>query len=187
MRLVILFATLAVALPFIISGVATPFGNAVSGRFLERPTHDGTPRYTVPLETPAGDPLDAATLANWVRQNDGFAKGYATRVIPLGILYLFFLGGFLAIASTALVHLMRWPTTVCGLPAWIWWILPAIYVVCDFAEDGMIFALLQWPSTIKESTVDVLAFLRAIKIATVTLSMVQALLLCLASYLPISH
>jgi hypothetical protein len=41
MRLIILLGRLAIALPFIISAAAISFGNAVSSRFLERPTRDG--------------------------------------------------------------------------------------------------------------------------------------------------
>jgi hypothetical protein len=95
MRVLILLGTLAIALPFIISGTALPFGNAVSGRFLERPTHDGEPRYTVPIETGVGKKLDAASLTDWFKWHGDFADGYATRIIPLDILCLFSLGAFL--------------------------------------------------------------------------------------------
>ena len=161
MRLIILLATLAVALPFIISGAAIPFRNAVSSRFLERPTQDGVPRYAIPLETVAGKALDAVSLSDWVRDNGDFAKGYATRVIPLDILYLFFLGGFLAIASTTVVAAVRWPIALSGFPLWIWWLFPTVYVVCDFMEDGLIFAMLHWPSIIRDGTVHVFGELRA--------------------------
>jgi hypothetical protein len=184
MRLVILLGTLAIALPFIISGAAIPFGNAVSGRFLERPTHDGTPRYTIPRETAAGEALDATSLVDWVRDNSNFAKGYATRIIPLDALYLLCLGGFLAIASTTLVGLIRWPLAISGIPVWIWWLLPVVYVLCDFAEDATILMMLRWPSSIQGVTVDVLACLRATKIASVALSIVQVLLLSVVSYIP---
>jgi hypothetical protein len=184
MRLIILLGTLAIALPFIISGAAIPFGNAVSGRFLERPTRDGVPRYAIPLETASGKPLDATSLVDWVSKNGDFAKGYATRVIPLDVLYLLILGCFLAIASATMAPLVQWPISLSGFPIWIWWLLPVVYVACDFSEDALVFAMLRWPSTIQEGTMDALAILRATKIATVTLSMVQVLLLCLASYIP---
>jgi hypothetical protein len=187
MRLLILLGTLAIALPFIISGTALPFGNAVSGRFLERPTHKGEPRYTVPIETEVGKKLDAASLADWLREHRDFANGYATRVIPIDLPYLFFLGGFLALASVTLAPMVRSPIALSGVPGWVWWLLPAVYVVFDFVEDTLIFTMLQWPSTIKSQTMDVLAFLRATKIATVTLSMLQVLVLCMASYLPLSR
>jgi hypothetical protein len=112
-------------------------------------------------------------LTDWVRENSDFAKGCATRVIPLDVLYLFFLGGFLAIASTTLAASVRWPIALSCIPAWIW--LPVVYIVCDFAEDALIFTMLRWPSTIQGVAVDVLAFLRATKITTVALSLVQVL------------
>jgi len=187
MRLIILLGTLAIALPFIISGVAIPFGHAVSERFLERPTQKETPNYTIPRETAAGPSLDAASLIHWIRDNSDFAKGYATRVIPLDMLYLFFLGGFLAIASTTLAGFIRWPMALSDFPAWIWCLLPIIYIVSDFAEDELILTMLRSPSAIDAMTADVLAFVRQTKIVTLTLSIVQVLLLCLMSYVPASH
>ena len=187
MRVLILPGTLAIALPFIISGAALPFGNAVSDRFLERPTHDGEPRYTVPIETGVGKKLDAASLAEWFKGHGDFADGYATRIIPLDILYLFSLGAFLAIASAMLADAVRWPIALSGFPAWVWWLLPVVYIIYDFAEDILVFTMLRWPSTIQERALDALTYLRAIKTGTVTLSMAQVLLLCLASYIPAPH
>jgi hypothetical protein len=71
-----------------------------------------------------------------------------------------------------------------GFPAWVWWLLPVVYIICDFAKDTLIFTMLRWPSTIQEQALDALTYLRAIKIGTVTLSMAQVLLLCFASYIP---
>jgi hypothetical protein len=84
MRLIILLGTLAIALPFIISGVALPLGSAVSDRFLERPTHRGEPSYTISRETGVGSPLDAASLIDWVTRNGELAErlcdpGYPAR------------------------------------------------------------------------------------------------------------
>src|SRR5262245_38180570 len=109
MRLVIVLATLAIALPFVISSTALPFGNAVSMRFLERPTHKGVPEFTIPLETETGKALDKASLSVWAAERKEFASGYATRVIPLDMLYLFVLGSFLAIASAKLADMSAWP------------------------------------------------------------------------------
>jgi hypothetical protein len=186
-RLLILLGTLAIALPFIISGAAIPFGNAVSDRFLERPTQDGKPKYTIPRETPPGEALDAGSLTQWINENSHFATGYATRVIPLDFLYLFFLGGFLAVASTILVDLIRWPIALASIPVWIWCLLPVVYVICDFAEDTIIFIILRSPSGIQGLTMDILACLRAAKILSLALSIGQVLLLCLLSYLPASR
>jgi hypothetical protein len=184
LRFLILLGTLAIALPFIISGIASSFGNAVSGRFLERPTNNGKPRYTIPRETPAGEPVDITSLSHWISENSNSATGYATRVIPLDILYLFFLGGFLAIASTTLVGLIRWPIALSTFPVWIWWLLPIVYVISDFMEDAIIFTMLRWPSRIQGVALGSLAYVRAAKIASVTLSIIQALLLCPVSYIP---
>jgi hypothetical protein len=105
-------------------------------------------------------------------------------VIPLDMLYLFCLGGFLAVASMTLPGLIRWPVALSGFPFSLWWLLPFVYIVFDLAEDGLIFVLLHWPSTISDRAMDVLSLLRAIKTRAVTLSIVQVLLLCLASYIP---
>jgi len=66
-------------------------------------------------------------------------------------------------------------------------LLPVFYIVSDFVEDGLIFIMLRWPSTIDGTTLNVLAFVRQTKIVTVTLSIVQVLLLCLLSYIPTSR
>jgi hypothetical protein len=94
------------------------------------------------------------------------------------------LGGFLAIASTTLVGLIRWPIALSGIPVWIWWLVPIVYVMSDFSEDAIIFAMLRWPSSIQGVALDILACVRATKIASVTLSIIQVLLLCLLSYIP---
>ena len=188
MRLVILLAILAIALPFIISGAATPFGSAVSFRFLERPTATGAQPYTVP-----GDPnmpeLTAASLKAWVQTHltapeetqINPVKGYAMRVIPLDILYLIFLGTFLGVASTSLAGVIRWPSAIAGLPVGIWWMLPAIYMFCDLAEDTMIYSMLTWPSAIND-WFGTLTHVRAWKIRTVTLGMVQVFALDILSF-----
>jgi hypothetical protein len=86
-RLIILLATLAIVLPFVISQATTRFGHAVSERFLERPTNAAAPRYSIPLETEAGKELDADGLSQWVQTNNRSASGYANNVIPLDVVY----------------------------------------------------------------------------------------------------
>jgi hypothetical protein len=181
-RLIILLATLSIATPFIISQVATSFGSAVSERFLERPTNSDDPRYTIPPETATGKALSGDTLTEWVQAQGRLANGYATRVIPLDILYLVFLGTFLGIASTTLAGMIRWPAVFPHGPAGIFWLLPALYIFCDFAEDSLIFTMLNWPSTIRSVAFAALTVLRSVKIAAVALGLVQALLLCGLSY-----
>jgi hypothetical protein len=113
-----------------------------------------------------------------------FAQGYATRLILLDIFYLFFLGGFLAFASTTLTVMVRWPMALSNIPVWIWFLLPVVYIFADFAEDSLIFILLRWLATIQDKSMNVLGVLTAIKIKAITLSILQVLLLCLASYIP---
>jgi hypothetical protein len=182
MRLIILLGTLAIALPFAISGAATRFGNAVSWRFLERPTLVKPSRYTVPNEAKEGAPLEAKFLAEWIQGKTASAAGYATRVIPLDVLYLIFLGLFLGFASSALAEMIRWPGPLATVSTWIWWLLPAVYIFCDFVEDSMIFSMLTWPSTI-ESLFNYLAPVRFVKICSVSLGMAQVILLSLLSFI----
>ena len=93
MRLIILLAMLVIGLPFIISQVAMPYGIAVSLRFLERPTNSEKPKYTIPFETDKTVNLTEDSLTKWTGMKGGrLAQGYATRVIPLDLLYLLFFG-----------------------------------------------------------------------------------------------
>jgi len=81
-----------------------------------------------------------------VAERREFASGYATRVIPLDMLYLFVLGSFLGIAGAKLADMNAPPMT--RIPVWVWWALPVVYIMCDFAEDTLILILLTWPSTV---------------------------------------
>ena len=182
-RLIILLATLAIALPFLISQAAMPFGRAVSERFLERPTSSDDPRYTIPSEAAAGKALNGDTLTDWVQTQGRLAKGYTTRVVPLDILYLVFLGTFLGIASTTLAGMTQWPPILSHVRTWVFWLLPALYIFCDLAEDSLILTMLNWPSTIRSVAFAALTTLRSLKIASVSLGFVQVLLLCGLSYI----
>jgi len=73
--LIILLATLSIALPFVISQAAMRFGIAVSERFLERPTSVDHPLYTIPTETPAGEALNEDSLTKWVGPQTRLAHG----------------------------------------------------------------------------------------------------------------
>jgi hypothetical protein len=180
MRFIILLGLLAVALPFIISQTAASYGNAVSERFLERPTA-ADPRYTVPPDVAQGPELTVDSLTNWVRNHVDPAKGYVARVIPLDILYLVFLGTFLGLASTTLAGTIRWPSVLEAVPTLIWWVLPALYIVSDFVEDSMIFTMLNWPSNIQD-LFNTLGNVRAVKIWSVGLGMAQVLVLSILSF-----
>jgi hypothetical protein len=182
-RLIILLAILAIALPFIISQAATPYGLAVSLRFLERPTNSENPKYTIPAESDKRVELTEDTLTNWIHANGGrLAHGYATRVIPLDLFYLFLLGGFLGVASAALAGIIQWPAGISNIPIWVFWLLPTLYIFFDLAEDISILVLLNWPTTIEQMFGALTAF-RTAKLAAVFLAFTQVVVLCGLSFL----
>ncbi len=182
MRLIILLAMLAIALPFIISQAAMPYGLAVSLRFLERPTNSENPKYTIPAETDKVIDLTEDALTNWTHAKGGrLAHGYATRVIPLDLLYLLLLGGFLGVASATLASMVQWPASISSVPISAFWLLPALYIFFDFAEDLSILVLLNWPTTI-ERMFGVLTAFRTAKLAAVFAAFIQVFLLCGLSF-----
>lgn len=182
MRLIILLGTLAIALPFIISQAAMLSGNAVSLRFLERPTNKVAHKYTIPPEVAKIDSLSADSLLAWTLSRPQSARGYALHVVPLDIIYLLCLGLFLGYASTLLVGAIAFPTTLARPSAWLLWLLPAAYITCDLAEDALIIIMLSWPTTIHAGAFSPLSLVRALKIASVGIAFVQVLLLCLFSF-----
>ena len=183
MRSIILLAMLAIALPFIISQVAMPYGVAVSLRFLERPTNSEDHKYTIPAESDKAVDLTEDALMNWTQVKGGsLAHGYATRVIPLDLLYLLLLGGFLGVASATLAGMIQWPANLSRLPISAFWLLPALYIFFDFAEDISILVLLNWPPTI-ERMFGVLTVFRAGELAAVLAAFAQVFLLCGLSFL----
>ena len=173
MRFIILFGTLAIALPFLISGIASRYGSAVAERFLERPG-------AVPEELGGGAILTHEKLYKWATApaTSADAKGYAHRVLPVDLLYLIFLGGFLGLAASTVSSSIVWPMSWPAIPVWTWWLLPLTYVVCDVLEDSLIIFLLSWPSFISQIGLDCLSVLRFLKIYSVGLSMALVVALC---------
>lgn len=183
MRAVILLATTAIALPFLISGVAQ--GNrAVADRFLERsfpgpatiPHDNAEPRK-------ANEPpkvVDADKLRAWVTKNPDAAWVYAWRVMPLDFLYLAVLGGFLALAANILASGIAWPPALAKLPLWIWFIFPATYVLADFVEDCLIVMMMSQPASISPGTINLLTVFRNTKIGANGLAIIQIFVLGLA-------
>jgi hypothetical protein len=109
------------------------------------------------------------------------------RVIPLDLLYLLLLGAFLGFASTTLADLIQWPASLSNLPLSGFWLLPALYILSDFAEDLVILVLLNWPSAI-DRMFWVLTVCRTAKLAAVFAGFVQVSLLCgLSFFLPTTH
>jgi hypothetical protein len=177
MQAMAFFGALAVALPFVISAVASKFGKAVSERFLERPGE-------LPAEVGAEGPLTASTLRDWATgsKTEAHAKGYARCVMPLDLLYLVSLGLFLGLAANYLAGLVSWPGWIASRPDWLWWILPVVYMAFDFAEDSLIVGLLSWPAGITDASLKVLSVLRFVKIVSVGGAMGVAVLLGLLSF-----
>jgi hypothetical protein len=178
MRTVILLGAAAIALPFIISFLAPAgiVGTAVSDRFLERSESIPPEPKTAPL------PIDASNLRAWVTSRDtaAYARAYAWRVMPLDLVYLAVLGGFLALGAYTLASSVAWPPGLERLPLWVWLVLPAIYVLADFFEDSLIILLMTKPSSISKFTVDTLTVLRNTKICSNGLAITQIFALGLA-------
>lgn len=177
MKAVILLATAAIALPFLIPGVASPH-RAVADRFLER-AFPGPP--TLPTnDAQRPEIVDADKLQAWVIGNPEAANAYAWRVMPLDFLYLAVLGGFLALAANMLASGIAWPPALAKLPPWIWFIFPVIYVFADFAEDCLIVMLMSRPTSISGGTFDMLTLFRNTKIVASGAAMAQVFVLGIA-------
>jgi hypothetical protein len=172
MKWIILLAAAAIAIPYTIAFIAPDRGTAVSERFLERPGG-------IPAEAGKA-PLDHDKLRAWVTSGEtkGFAQTYAWRVIPIDLLYLCALGGFLALAAHTLATTEIAPGNVLARIPVMWWlVLPALYVVTDLLEDSLIFTLLTNPASISNFLVGVLSALTATKIAAVALALAQIFVL----------
>jgi hypothetical protein len=177
MKAVLLLATAAIALPFLISGLASDH-RAVADRFLER-AFPGPP--TLPTnDAQRPEVVDADKLRAWVVQNPEAANAYAWRVMPLDFLFLAVLGGFLALAANILASDIAWPPALAKLPPWIWFVFPAAYVAADFVEDCLIVMLMSRPASISQGTFDMLTLFRNTKIVANGLAMVQIFVLGLA-------
>jgi len=182
-RWIILSAAAAIAIPFIVPMLApaSRVGAAVSARFLERPGG-------IPAEPGApAVPVDAKSLRAWVTAagTSAYARDYAWRVIPMDLFYIAAFGGFLALAA----HLLA--TSGIGLgnplgttPVAVWFALPALYALMDLCEDALIFFLLTRPALITDASVGLLAALRAIKIGSSSLALLQLFVLGLGGLLP---
>lgn len=178
MKSIILLATAAIAIPFIISILAprSAVGTAVSDRFLERSKTIPPEPKTEPI------PINAGNLHTWVTSKDtaGYASAYAWRVMPLDFFYLVVLGGFLALGAYTLAATIAWPPALAGWPLWVWLIFPAVYFFTDLVEDSLIIVLMTWPSSISDFTVGALTGLRNTKIASNALAITQIFALGLA-------
>jgi hypothetical protein len=101
-------------------------------------------------------------------------------LFPSFFLYLAVLGGFLALAANALASGIAWPSALAKLPAWIWFIFPAAYVLADFIEDCLIVMMMSQPATISDRTINLLTAFRKAKIGANGLAIIQIFVLGLA-------
>jgi hypothetical protein len=131
----ILSAALTLSLSFLIADKASQFGFAVAIRFLER--GDVIP--------PGNQPLTAENLDRWrsAPLNRASARGYASQIIPLDILFLLSLGFFSGLASMALANHIG----LSSLQRSLLLIFPVLYTASDFIEDLLIRNILVSPSS----------------------------------------
>jgi hypothetical protein len=182
MRCLIILAAGAITIPFFISSVAAKAGAAVSERFLERPGG----KITIEPSNSQVD-VDETSLRAWVmsEKTKDYAHIYAWRVIPLDFAYLIALGGFLAVAAHTLALSEIAAGSLLGkVPAMLWLVFPAVYVVTDLLEDILIMTLLTKPASISGRTLELLAALRSAKIAGVAISLLQIFILGFGGAIP---
>ena len=158
-RLIIVCGALAIAIPFLIPMLTGNAGLAVSERFLERPK-DKLLEIKLPPDPGASVTIDAKALRSWVTSHADQARIFASRVMPLDILYLLALGGFLALGAHTLASQTSWATPRL-------WAIPAIvYLVADATEDALIILFMTVPDSIGEHTLGALIFFRTVKIVS---------------------
>lgn len=156
MKIAIFLAAVAVALPFVIGQVANGIGPEVAARFLER------------------DSYKAEGLRHFVKSEPDQARGYAYPVLfPLDLLFMIFLGGFLAIASMASAESIPW---LRGF-AWAFVVAPAAYVASDLVEDVLLARMLTSLDVISESSVGWARTMTLLKFATSIIAILQTIAL----------
>jgi hypothetical protein len=164
MRAFVVSAAIALLLNFAIPFVASRYGAAVKARFVER-------SKIIPGEDSDHASLDQPNLKHWILSNPRSAGGYACPVLfPLDYVFLFALGASLAFGS---MFFARHAVLVSGLPCWIWWILPAVYVAADFVEDGLLIGFLKNPDWLTDERFSALARATSVKIKSVIAGICQ--------------
>jgi hypothetical protein len=128
LKIAIFLAACTIALFLMIPMVANAYGARVADRFLERSFN-----------------YDEREVTDWVKANRRAAAGYAFPVLfPFDLVFMFCLGGFLAVASTTIL-------SHGGAPPWgvvASLILPVVYVAFDLAEDSVLARMLTSPDSI---------------------------------------
>ena len=169
MKLAILLGAVTIGLSFIISSVADKYGTDVGRRFLER-------GKAYILE--GGKECNAACLRDWSEKNSSNARHYVMPVLfPLDLMFMFALGAFLACGSItcaqSITLLRNW--------AWLFAILPGLYVAADLLEDCLLARLLLAPANITDGAVAFAKTVTAVKIKTAGIAITQTVLVAAAS------
>jgi hypothetical protein len=172
--LIVLTVSLTLLLKYVIT---RPYGFDVQARFLERLNY-------VPSQEPKL--LTKLALAEWLEgpSHIGWIRGYVFPVLfPFDILFLASLGVLLGLWSADLASRFAFLSQI---PSWVWWTLPVLYMVADFAEDSAIAVVLTSAVPLTDNSFSLLRGLTTAKLATVSLASGQVgFLLALAGVLKI--
>jgi hypothetical protein len=161
MRVAIFIGAVTIGLFFFVAAVASRYGPdvaqvpTVEGRFLEKP-----PRH------------EAAFIQDWVVQHPDAARHYAFPVlIPLDLLFMLFLGGFLGLGSVLTANTIGWLKPFALLLT----IAPAVYVVVDLAENILLARLLLHAQAINDSSARIAWMATELKLFAAGFAIVQTI------------
>jgi hypothetical protein len=163
MRLAVFLGAVTIALFFVIIQVADGYGPKVGNRFLER-----DPDYS------------AESLRTWVTsaEDASNARHYAIPVLfPLDLMFMFALGGFLACGSVACAQSIALLRNV----AWLFAILPGLYVAADLLEDSLLARLLLNADNITDGAVNFAKAVTAVKLNAAKIAILQTIAIGAAS------
>lgn len=193
MNLAILLAAITIVLMFVIRSVAECYGPKTGARYFESNTTyevDSLRKFakgTSVEDQPGKNMNDSCTkLFKFIkllmpdRKTDA-ARGYVIPVLfPLDLIFMFALGGFIALGSLTLAGSTSMPRP------WYWLLLiaPALYAITDLVEDSMLARFLTWPDTIGENGVRLLQTLTWIKKKAVIFGLAQTIFMWLWTLFP---
>lgn len=145
--------------------VVTPnYGQDVQERFLEHLN------YIPSLKSPL---LSLQTLTIWLEdpKHARDANGYVLPVLfPVDLTFLVALGGLLGLGAMALAQESQ---ALSGIPGWIWWTLPAAYMIVDLLEDIVIALLFKKVIKLSSRSYLLLGSLTRVKLIAVESSIAQ--------------
>jgi hypothetical protein len=165
MKLILLLFALTIGLALLLKyKIAPGYGPDVGARFLERLNY-------IPSQEPAL--LSQRTFARWLNDpaQDAARNGYAFPVLfPYDLLFLICLGALLGFASGYIGSFLPF---LSGVPHWVWWALPAAYIVADLAEDCYAAALLKSAVALTDGSFSLMRRLTTLKLTTVSVAIGQ--------------